>query len=118
MPHTKPDRHAHPVESTQSGGVWVGYAVAPPTVADDLNEHNDAYPLARPSEAAAIATLQNDDKIRDRVAMLRQWTEELADGLRALEVRTSRPKPTSSSPTSHLTLPGPWPTGLESAGFC
>lgn len=41
-------------------GFRVGYAVLPPALADDLNEHNDAYPLARPSEAAAIATLQNE----------------------------------------------------------
>lgn len=69
-------------------GFRIGYAVAPPWIADDLNERNDAYPLARPSEAAAIATLRNEDKIRDRVATLRRWTEELAAGLRGLGVRT------------------------------
>jgi len=69
-------------------GFRVGYAVLPPALADDLNEHNDAYPLARPSEAAALATLQNEDRIRERVALLRQWTDELATGLRALGVRT------------------------------
>lgn len=69
-------------------GFRVGYAVLPQVLADDLNEHNDAYPLARPSEAAALATLQNEGKIRERVALLRQWTEELAAGLRALGVRT------------------------------
>jgi histidinol-phosphate aminotransferase len=68
-------------------GFRVGYAVLPPALADDLNEHNDAYPLARPSEAAALATVQNEGKIRERVAMLRQWTDELATGLRALGVR-------------------------------
>lgn len=33
-------------------GFRVGYAVLPGEVADDLNAHNDAYPLARPSQAA------------------------------------------------------------------
>jgi histidinol-phosphate aminotransferase len=69
-------------------GFRVGYAVLPPVLADDLNEHNDAYPLARPSEAAALATLQSEGKIRKRVAMLRQWTDELAAGLQTLGVRT------------------------------
>lgn len=69
-------------------GFRVGYAVLPPALADDLNEHNDAYPLARPSEAAALATLHNEDKIRERTALLRQWTDELAAGLRDLGVRT------------------------------
>jgi histidinol-phosphate aminotransferase len=69
-------------------GFRVGYAVAPLPIADDLNDHNDAYPLARPSEAAALATLQNEGKIRDRAATLRRWTGELAAGLRALGVRT------------------------------
>ena len=69
-------------------GFRVGYAVLPPALADDLNEHNDAYPLARPSEAAALATLHNEGRIRERVTLLRQWTDELAAGLRDLGVRT------------------------------
>jgi histidinol-phosphate aminotransferase len=69
-------------------GFRVGYAVLPETIADDLNRHNDAYPLARPSEAAAIATLQHEDEIRSRVADLRRWTEALATELRELGVRT------------------------------
>lgn len=69
-------------------GFRVGYAVLPQTVADDLNRHNDAYPLARPSEAAALATLRHEDEIRARVRDLRRWTEELAAGMRALGVRT------------------------------
>ncbi|HUJ86415.1 MAG TPA: hypothetical protein VLX30_06140 [Burkholderiales bacterium] len=55
--------------------------------ADDLNRHNDAYPLARPSQAAAIAMLQHEDKIRARGKKLRAWTEALAGELRALGVR-------------------------------
>jgi histidinol-phosphate aminotransferase len=35
-------------------GFRVGYAILPEPIAEDLNQHNDAYPLARPSEAAAL----------------------------------------------------------------
>lgn len=69
-------------------GFRVGYAVLPEAIADDLNAHNDAYPLARPSQAAAIATLQHEDQIRARAARLRAWTEELAKDLRTLGMRT------------------------------
>jgi histidinol-phosphate aminotransferase len=69
-------------------GFRVGYAVLPEAIADDLNGHNDAYPLARPSEAAALATLQHEGKIHARSVQLRQWTEDLAAELRALGVRT------------------------------
>lgn len=69
-------------------GFRVGYAVLPPAIADDLNQHNDAYPLARPSEAAAIATLQHEDEIHARNKQLRRWTEELAAQLRGLGART------------------------------
>ena len=68
-------------------GFRVGYAILPDALADDLNGHNDAYPLARPSQAAALATLQHEDRIRARVAQLRNWTEALAGELRALGVR-------------------------------
>jgi histidinol-phosphate aminotransferase len=69
-------------------GFRVGYAVLPEAVAADLNAHNDAYPLARPSEAAALATLRHEAQIRERVDQLRRWTAQLAQGLRALGVRT------------------------------
>ena len=69
-------------------GFRVGYAILPEALADDLNTHNDAYPLARPSQAAALATLQHEDKILDRVKQLRAWTKNLADELRALGIRT------------------------------
>lgn len=69
-------------------GFRVGYAVLPEPLADDLNAHNDAYPLARPSEAAALATLRNEPKIAARLAELKSWTAELAAELRALGVRT------------------------------
>jgi histidinol-phosphate aminotransferase len=69
-------------------GFRVGYAVLPPALADDLNAHNDAYPLARPSQAAALATLRHEEEIRARIGMLRAWTEALASELRGLGVRT------------------------------
>lgn len=69
-------------------GFRVGYAILPEVLADDLNTHNDAYPLARPSQAAALATLRHEDKIRGRLVTLRTWTEQLASDIRALGVRT------------------------------
>ena len=69
-------------------GFRVGYAILPEALADDLNTRNDAYPLARPSQAAALATLQHEDKILERATKLRAWTEQLAGELRALGVRT------------------------------
>jgi len=68
-------------------GFRVGYAILPEDIADDLNKRNDAYPLARPSQAAAIATLRNEDKIHARATQLRAWTEELAKQLRTVGVR-------------------------------
>jgi len=69
-------------------GFRVGYAVLPEPIAADLNANNDAYPLAKPSQAAAIATLRHEGKIRDRVERLRSWATELAADLRSLGVRT------------------------------
>jgi histidinol-phosphate aminotransferase len=91
--HSVPDHPNLLVTRTLSkahslAGFRIGYAIAPVAIADYLNSHNDAYPLARPSQAAAIATLQHEDKIHARVAKLRAWTKELAVQLRALGVRT------------------------------
>jgi histidinol-phosphate aminotransferase len=69
-------------------GFRVGYAILPERLADDLNRNNDAYPLARPSEAAAIATLRHEDKIRARAVALRGWARELAVELEKLGVKT------------------------------
>ncbi len=68
-------------------GFRVGYAILPEAIADDLNIHNDAYPLARPSEAAAIATLMHEEKIQDRARELRDWTQQLAYDLSSIGVR-------------------------------
>ncbi|RPJ46332.1 MAG: histidinol-phosphate aminotransferase family protein [Betaproteobacteria bacterium] len=69
-------------------GFRVGYAILPAAIADDLNGHNDAYPLARPSQAAAIATLMHEDRIHARAVQLRAWAGALAAQLRGLGVRT------------------------------
>lgn len=69
-------------------GFRVGYAVLPEPLADELNTHNDAYPLARPSEAAAIATLRYENKIRERAALLRGWARDLAVELEKLGAKT------------------------------
>jgi histidinol-phosphate aminotransferase len=91
--HLVPHHHNLLVTRTLSkahslAGFRVGYAVLPAPLADDLNTHNDAYPLARPSQAAALATLQHQEQISARVATLRAWAAELAAGLRSLGVRT------------------------------
>lgn len=67
-------------------GFRVGYAILPERIADDFNRNNDAYPLARPSQAAAVATLEHEDKIRARAVQLRAWTDALAAQLRDLGV--------------------------------
>lgn len=69
-------------------GLRIGYAVLPEVLAEDLNHHNDAYPLTRPSQAAALATLQSEGEIRRRVTMLRAWTQDFVEELGALGVRT------------------------------
>ncbi|MCB1986379.1 MAG: histidinol-phosphate aminotransferase family protein [Burkholderiales bacterium] len=69
-------------------GFRVGYAILPEVLADDLNTGNDAYPLARPSQAAALATLRQGKTIHQRSVMLRVWTEDLAAELRKLGIRT------------------------------
>lgn len=69
-------------------GFRVGYAVLPERLAHELNDHNDAYPLARVSQAAAIATLEHEAKIADRALQLKSWAEALAEELKGLGVRT------------------------------
>lgn len=69
-------------------GFRVGYAIGPPRIVEWLNASNDAYPLARPSQAAAIASLEHIDKIRERVGLLKTWTAELAQGLQHLGLHT------------------------------
>jgi histidinol-phosphate aminotransferase len=69
-------------------GFRVGYAILPQHLAEEMNKRNDAYPLARPSEAAAIATLYHENKISERIKQLKEWTRELAENLQKLGIRT------------------------------
>jgi histidinol-phosphate aminotransferase len=50
--------------------------------------HNDAYPLATPSQAAALATLAHLDQTVQRVHRLKQWPRKLATALEGLGVTT------------------------------
>jgi histidinol-phosphate aminotransferase len=69
-------------------GFRVGYAVLPEALADDMNRNNDAYPLARASQAAALATLEHEDKIAERAATLKGWADALRKELEGLGVKT------------------------------
>ena len=69
-------------------GFRVGYAILPEALADDLNESNDAYPLAKASQAAAIATLQHEATISERATRLHGWSQSLASEIRQLGFRT------------------------------
>ena len=69
-------------------GFRVGYAILPKKWARYMNEHNDPVPLARASEAAAIAVLKNVDKITERVERLKEWTKELAESLENTGIKT------------------------------
>jgi hypothetical protein len=50
-------------------GCRIGYAVANKELIGYLNSHNDAYPLARSSEAAAIESLKRFGKIKERICV-------------------------------------------------
>ncbi|MDI6789964.1 MAG: histidinol-phosphate transaminase [Thermodesulfobacteriota bacterium] len=69
-------------------GFRVGYAIAGKELISYLNNHNDAYPLARPAEAAAIASLEHLDKINARVVMLKDLTKDFAKSLQNLGITT------------------------------
>jgi hypothetical protein len=71
-------------------GFRVGYAVLPRASADDLNSHNDAYPLTETGQAAAIASLRNEAKISGHVDPVRQWARDLAVQSNGMGVRTFR----------------------------
>jgi histidinol-phosphate aminotransferase len=69
-------------------GCRVGYAIADKELADILNNHNDAYPLARTAEAAAIASIGHLDKIQERVVKLKELTKAFAASLQNLGIKT------------------------------
>jgi histidinol-phosphate aminotransferase len=77
-------------------GFRVGYAVLPEAVATDLNTHDDAYPLARPSQAAAIATLEHDatdvaERLRERDVYVKPLDDDRI-GPGYVRVTTARPE--------------------------
>lgn len=55
---------------------------------DRLNGCNDAYPLARSAQAAAIESLNHIDKINKRVIMLKRMTNDFISSLRKLGIKT------------------------------
>jgi histidinol-phosphate aminotransferase len=69
-------------------GLRAGYAIADKELIGYLNTHNDAYPLARTAEAAAIASLENLDKINERVVLLKSLAKDFAESLKALGIKT------------------------------
>jgi len=69
-------------------GCRVGYAIADKEIVDNLNNHNDAYPLARTAEAAAMASLEHRNKIQERVVKLKELTTDFAASLQDLGIKT------------------------------
>jgi len=69
-------------------GCRVGYAVSNRELIDYLDSQNDAYPLARTAEAAAIASLEHLEKIQERVIFLKGLTKDFAGSLRDLGIAT------------------------------
>jgi histidinol-phosphate aminotransferase len=69
-------------------GCRVGYAIANRRLIEYLDNHNDAYPLARTSEAAALASLDRLSEISDRVTTLRALAKDFAESLRDLGIKT------------------------------
>jgi histidinol-phosphate aminotransferase len=69
-------------------GCRVGYAIANRRLTEYLDNHNDAYPLARTSEAAAIASLAHLEKIKERVISLRALARDFARSLQGLSITT------------------------------
>lgn len=69
-------------------GSRVGYVIANKELIEYLNNHNDAYPLARTAEAAAIASLEHLDKIKERVVKLKELAKDFAASLQNLGIKT------------------------------
>jgi histidinol-phosphate aminotransferase len=69
-------------------GCRVGYAIANRELIKHLDSHNDAYPLARTAEAAAVASLAHLEKIKERVITLRALARDFAGSLQGLGITT------------------------------
>lgn len=69
-------------------GFRVGYCIANRELIHYLDTHNDAYPLARTAEAAAIASLEHLDVIKKRVVILKKLARNFAEALHNLGIKT------------------------------
>jgi histidinol-phosphate aminotransferase len=69
-------------------GLRTGYVLANKEIIDSLNGHNDAYPLGRAAEAAAIVSLDNLEKIQKRVKTLKSLAKVLTRKLEKLGIIT------------------------------
>jgi histidinol-phosphate aminotransferase len=69
-------------------GCRVGYVIANRRLIEYLDNHNDAYPLARTSEAAALASLDRLSEINERVMTLRDLARDFAESLHDLGIKT------------------------------
>jgi histidinol-phosphate aminotransferase len=67
-------------------GCRVGYVISNRQLIDRLNNCNDAYPLARSAQAAAMESLNHIDKIIERVIMLKTMTNDFISSLRKLGI--------------------------------
>ena len=67
-------------------GLRTGYAISNKGIIESLNKNNDAYPLGRVAEEAAIASLENIAKIQARVQLLRNLTSDLIRSLEKFEI--------------------------------
>jgi histidinol-phosphate aminotransferase len=67
-------------------GCRVGYAIANSELINYLDNINDAYPLSRSAEAAAIESLNHVDKINERVILLKRTTKDLISSLKTLGI--------------------------------
>jgi histidinol-phosphate aminotransferase len=67
-------------------GCRVGYAIANKELINYLDNINDAYPLSRSAEAAAIESLNHVDKINERVVHLKKTTKDLISSLKTLGI--------------------------------
>jgi histidinol-phosphate aminotransferase len=74
-------------------GCRVGYVISNRRLIDRLNNCNDAYPLARPAQAAAMESLNHIEKTNERVIMLKRLTNDFISSLwelkRILQILTS-----------------------------
>ena len=67
-------------------GCRVGYAIANIELIKYLDNINDAYPLSRSAEAAAIESLNHITKINERVLLLKKTTKDLISSLKSLGI--------------------------------